>query len=47
MVINQQKMASTLKQVDHYGMMLTVATALYGVGFLAYFMYVGLQSGRM
>jgi hypothetical protein len=47
MVINQQKMASTLKQVDHYGVMLTVATAVYGVGFLAYFMYVGLQSGRM
>jgi hypothetical protein len=48
MVNNQRVMASTLKQVDRYGVVLTVATAVYGVGLLATFVYTGLlQNGRM
>ena len=48
MVHNQRLMAGTLKRVDRYGVVLTVATAVYGVGLLATLVYTGLlQNGRM
>jgi len=38
-IINQRKMATTLKQFDDLGIGLTVATAVYGCGLLAVNMY--------
>lgn len=48
MVANQNKMSLVLKQIDRYGVVLTVATAVYGVALLAVFAYSALvQGGRI
>jgi hypothetical protein len=48
LVNNQRVIASTLKRVDRYGVVLTVLTAVYGVALLATFVYKGLlEHGSM
>ena len=42
LVSNQRRTAKELKQVDRIGIMLTVDTALYGVGLLGTFLYSSL-----
>jgi hypothetical protein len=36
---NQQKVARTLSQVDRLGIGLTIATAVYGIGLFAMYLY--------
>ena len=48
LIVNQQKTAQSLQTLDRIGITLTVATAAYGVGLLAMYLYTGLmQSGKM
>ncbi len=43
-VTHQRKVASTLTQIDHLGIALTVATALYGIALVAIHLYSDFQS---
>lgn len=43
-LVNQQnKVARALSRIDHLGIGLTIATALYAIGLLIVFIYTGLQ----
>jgi hypothetical protein len=44
LIQNQQKLASSLKLIDRVGMTLTVATAVYGVGLLVWYLYTALTT---
>jgi hypothetical protein len=48
LVVTQQKLARSLNRADRLGMGLTVATALYGIGLLATWLFAALaQAGRI
>jgi hypothetical protein len=43
LIPNQKETARALNRVDHLGIGLTVATALYGIALLGMFLYSGLK----
>jgi hypothetical protein len=43
LIDNQRETARTLNRVDHLGIGLTIATAIYGVGLLVVFLVNGLK----
>ena len=47
LISHQTKVAKTLKLVDRVGIGLTIATALYGIGLLATYLYRGLMHPPM
>lgn len=47
LISHQTKVAKTLKRVDRVGVGLTIATALYGIGLLAAYLYRGLMHPPM
>lgn len=44
LIANQKNTVRVLSRVDHLGIGLTVATALYGLALLGVFLYTGLNS---
>ena len=42
LVLNQEKTAHALQTLDRIGVALTIATAVYGAGLFALYLYVGL-----
>jgi hypothetical protein len=44
LIADQEKMARTLQLVDRVGVALTVATAVYGIGLAALYLYAGLNT---
>lgn len=43
LIANQRETARSLSRVDHLGIGLTIATAIYGVGLLVMFLVTGLK----
>jgi len=43
LIANQRETARNLSRVDHLGIGLTIATAIYGVGLLVMFLVTGLK----
>jgi hypothetical protein len=46
LIRNQQKMQRSLQSIDRLGVSATILTAVYGVGILAYYLYVGITQNR-